>query len=66
MLSRQDLTADELIERGIAPIHRQYIRASAPRVHVEAVTSIATRAHDADGANKRKSKSQNKRVRAHR
>jgi hypothetical protein len=62
MLTRNELSAEELVSKGIAPVKKEHIRKSvAPRVHVEAVTSAA-RGDKNDQSGRKKSKGQQKRV----
>ena len=55
-----ELSTDELITKGIAPIKREYWKSVAPRQEVEAVGSSV--AQDSAGPIKRQSKKQAKQV----
>ncbi|WIA43732.1 hypothetical protein OEZ86_010158 [Tetradesmus obliquus] len=64
MPSLLELTADELISRGIAPVKKEFIMPFNARKQVEAVTSSATAAETSTVSAKKKSKGQIKRERS--
>jgi hypothetical protein len=63
MPSLLELTAEELIQKGVAPVKKDFILPFISRKQVEAVTCSATAAETGSVAVQRKSKGQIKRVR---
>jgi hypothetical protein len=65
MPSLLELTAEELMQKGVAPVKRDYIMPFITRKQMEAVSSSATAAETGSVAATKKSKGQIKRVRLH-